>query len=173
MYYLDERRGEVYFTTSVPDADWRDDSWSSMGDLDELRASFEGFHPHVRQVLAACPHTHKWAIADRAPLARWHDGPVVLLGDACHPMTPYMAQGAAQALEDAMILARCLDAHDLLACWDRSALGDAYARYQCTRQARASEIQALSHGNQWMREKTDSDWLYRYDATGAELLATV
>ena len=55
-------------------------------------------------MLAACPQVHKWALFERDPLPRWSDGPIALLGDACHPMTPYMAQGAANALEDAAVL---------------------------------------------------------------------
>ena len=66
----------------------------------------------MRGVLEACPDCHKWAILEREPLPRWSDGRVVLLGDACHPMTPYMAQGGATAIEDAAILARCLEAVD-------------------------------------------------------------
>jgi salicylate hydroxylase/6-hydroxynicotinate 3-monooxygenase len=66
----------------------------------------------VRAVLEACPDCHKWAILEREPLARWSQGRVVLLGDACHPMTPYMAQGAATSIEDAAVLARCLDETD-------------------------------------------------------------
>ena len=60
-------------------------------------------------MLAACPDVHKRAMVDREPLERWVDGNVTLLGDACHPMTPYMAQGAAMAIEDAAMLSRCLD----------------------------------------------------------------
>ena len=84
------------------------ESWSAKGDVNELRAAYAGFHPDVRAVLEACPDCHKWAILEREPLARWSEGRVVLLGDAAHPMTPYMAQGGATAIEDAAVLARCL-----------------------------------------------------------------
>ena len=101
---------EVYFTTSTPErADWiTRESWSAKGDLGELRAAFAHFHPDVRAVLAAAPEVHKWGIFERDPLPTWRRGRVVLLGDACHPMTPYMASGAGMALEDAAVLARCL-----------------------------------------------------------------
>ena len=110
IYYATAARDEIYFVTSVPErADWMTpESWSAKGDLSELRAAYAGFHPDVRAVLDACPDVHKWALLEREPLARWSAGRVALLGDACHPMTPYMAQGAASALEDAAVLARCL-----------------------------------------------------------------
>ncbi len=88
------------------------ESWSAKGDLTQLRAAYEGFHPEVQAVLAACPDVHKWALLARDPLPKWADGRVVLLGDACHPMTPYMAQGAATSLEDAVVLSRCLEGVD-------------------------------------------------------------
>ena len=110
IYYTNADRSELYFVTSVPEpAEWvTRESWSAKGDVKELRKAYEGFHPDVRAVLEACPDCHKWAILEREPLPRWSDGRVVLLGDACHPMTPYMAQGGATAIEDAAILARCL-----------------------------------------------------------------
>ena len=86
------------------------ESWSATGDLDKLRAAFAGFHEQVRRVVNACPRVHKWAIVDRDPLPRWRDGAMVLLGDAAHPMTQYMAQGAATAMEDAVVLSRCIEA---------------------------------------------------------------
>ncbi len=109
IYYVKPDRSEVYLVTSQPEPDFRIESWSAKGDIRELRASFRGFHPQVGQVLAACPDVHKWAIVDRDSLEHWADGNVTLLGDACHPMTPYMAQGAAMAIEDAAVLSRCLD----------------------------------------------------------------
>src|SRR5215471_18979952 len=111
IYYTRPDKSEIYFVTSVPEpAEWlTKESWSARGDVDALRAAYYGFHRDVRVVLAACPDCHKWAILEREPLARWSDGRVALLGDACHPMTPYMAQGGATAIEDAAILARCLE----------------------------------------------------------------
>ena len=86
------------------------ESWSAKGNVEELRAAYGDFHQDVRNVLNACPDCHKWAILEREPLPNWSNGRVVLLGDSAHPMTPYMAQGAATSIEDAAILARCLDA---------------------------------------------------------------
>src|SRR6185436_15586794 len=99
---------ELYFVTSVPDPDWDVESWSARGEMAEVRRALAGFHEDVHRVLDACPGVHKWALFERDPLPKWADGPIVLLGDACHPMTPYMAQGAANALEDAAVLSRCL-----------------------------------------------------------------
>ena len=112
IYYTKADRSEIYFVTSVPEPlEWMTrESWSAKGDVEELRAAYRGFHPDVRAVLEACPDCHKWAILEREPLPRWSEGRVVLLGDACHPMTPYMAQGAATSIEDAAVLARCLEA---------------------------------------------------------------
>jgi salicylate hydroxylase/6-hydroxynicotinate 3-monooxygenase len=111
IYNVTAARDEVYFTTSQPEkADWMTrESWSAKGDLADMRAAFVSFHSDVQAVLAAAPEVHKWGIYEREPLSAWRKGRVVLLGDACHPMTPYMASGAAMALEDAVVLARCLD----------------------------------------------------------------
>src|SRR5215475_1916934 len=109
IYYVKPDRSEIYLVTSQPDPDFRIESWSTKGDIRDLRASFDGFDRQVEKVLAACPDVHKWAIVDRNSLQRWAEGKVTLLGDSCHPMTPYMAQGAAMAIEDAAVLSRCLD----------------------------------------------------------------
>mgnify|MGYP003341928791 CR=1 FL=1 len=97
IYYTTRIKSEVYFVTSVPEpAEWlTKESWSAKGDVKELRAAYEGFHEDVRAVLEACPDCHKWAILEREPLPTWSQGRVALLGDACHPMTPYMEIGRA------------------------------------------------------------------------------
>ena len=110
IYYVTANRDEIYFVTSVPEPEFAVESWSATGDLEKLRAAFAGFHEQVRRVVNACPRVHKWAIVDRDPLPRWRDGAMVLLGDAAHPMTQYMAQGAATAMEDAVVLSRCIEA---------------------------------------------------------------
>jgi 6-hydroxynicotinate 3-monooxygenase len=166
IYYVTDDRSEIYFVTSVPEpAGWLTrESWSTKGDVKELRSAYQGFHPDVRAVLEACPDCHKWAILEREPLPHWSDGPVVLLGDACHPMTPYMAQGAATAIEDAAILARCLeevDGEDIEA---------AFERYEAHRKPRTSRIQGISSANTWMKGGDyDTSWLYGYDAWNVPL----
>ncbi len=159
IYYTTAARSELYFVTSVPEpAEWMTrESWSAKGDVKELRAAYEGFHHEVRAVLEACPDCHKWAILEREPLPRWSDRRVVLLGDAAHPMTPYMAQGAATAIEDAAVLARCLKvAEDV---------ESAFRLYEEHRKPRTSRIQAISSANTWMKGgDEDTTWLYGYDA---------
>jgi len=166
IYYTSRQKSEVYFVTSVPEpAEWLTrESWSAKGDVEELRAAYEDFHRDVRNVLDACPDCHKWAILEREPLPTWSDGNVVLLGDAAHPMTPYMAQGAATSIEDAAILARCLDA---VAGED---IAGAFKRYEAHRKPRTSVVQAISSANTWMQGGDhDTSWLYGYDAWTADL----
>jgi 2-polyprenyl-6-methoxyphenol hydroxylase-like FAD-dependent oxidoreductase len=161
IYYTRPDRSEIYFVTSVPEpAEWMTrESWSATGDVVELREAYVGFHRDVRAVLDGCPSCHKWAILEREPLATWSDGRVVLLGDACHPMTPYMAQGAATAMEDAAVLARCLG--DV----DGEDIEGAFRRYEAHRKPRTSKIQAISSANTWMKGgNDDTSWLYGYDA---------
>jgi len=161
IYYVTANRDEVYFVTSLPDADGAKESWSAKGDISVVREAFEDFHPEVREVLRACPSVNRWAIMDRPPSPQWHGDGMVLVGDAAHPMTPYMAQGAAMAIEDGVVLARALaEAGDI---------ETGLAAFQRTRQARTAEVQNVSHANTWMREATDPSWCYGYDAWEAPL----
>lgn len=95
--------------------------------------------PQVRAIIGATEETYKWALFDRAPLPRWSVGRVTLLGDACHPMLPFMGQGAAQAIEDAATLAACLRKVDHVAA--------ALSLYEQLRLPRASRLQAMSETN--------------------------
>ena len=90
---------------------------------------------------------------------------MTLLGDACHPMTPYMAQGAAMAIEDAAVLSRCLDGVA------REGVADAFRRFEATRRERTMRVQDTSRRNTWLKEKTDTDWVYAYDAWSVPLAA--
>ena len=168
IYYTKPDRSEIYLITSVPEpAEWLTrESWSTTGDVHELRAAYEGFHPDVRAVLNACPSCHKWAILEREPLPTWSAGRIVLVGDACHPMTPYMAQGAATAMEDAATLTRCLAESE------GQDIDDAFARYEAHRKPRTSRIQRISSANTWMKGgNEDTSWLYGYDAWQVPLSA--
>ncbi len=96
---------------------------------------------------------------------RWIDGNVTLLGDACHPMTPYMAQGAAMAIEDAAVLSRCLDGVD------RDGVGDAFRRFEATRKVR-DHAGAGDLSREHLAEGADRhDWVYGYDAWAVPLAA--
>jgi 6-hydroxynicotinate 3-monooxygenase len=165
IYFVKPKREEIYFVTSTPEPEFEVESWSSRGDIETLREAYSDFHPHVRAVLGACPRVHKWALVERDPLPRWAVGRIVLLGDACHPMMPYMAQGAAMAIEDAAVLSRCLQGAD------SDGIPAAFRQYELTRKERTSRVQLTSRENTWMRNKTDGDWVYRYDAWHAPLAA--
>src|SRR5580700_7245887 len=158
IYYVKPDRSEVYLVTSQPEPEFRIESWSAKGDVKELRKAFAGFPNEVEQVLAACPDVHKWAIVDRESLEHWADGNITLLGDACHPMTPYMAQGAAMAIEDAAVLSRCLDGVE------REGVADAFRRFEATRKERTTRVQLTSRTNTWLKDRTDTDWVYAYNA---------
>ena len=155
IYPVNPRRDETYFVTSVPEPDWDVESWSTEGDMAEVRAAFAGFHDEVQRVIADCPAVHKWALFERDPLPRWSDGAIALMGDACHPMTPYMAQGAATALEDAAMILRSLEVS--------IDADEAFQRYEATRIERTSRIQLTSRQNTWGRHAVDPGWVYGYD----------
>jgi len=166
VYFVTANRDELYFVTSQPeDAQWMTrESWSQKGDLKVLREAFAGFHPEVQAIVNACPDVHKWALMERDPLPRWCEERVTLLGDACHPMTPYMAQGAASALEDAAVLSRCLEGVDA------DGIARAFKHYEANRLPRTAEIQQTSSKNTWMRTATDPTWVYGYDAWSIPLI---
>lgn len=172
IYYVSGGR-EVYFTTRVPDPREVPESWGMEGDMNELRAAFAEFHPEVRDMLEACPRVQKWAIFDRDPIPQWHRGPVVLLGDAAHPMTPAMAQGAASAMEDAVMLARLLGEIEV------PDVEEAFARYEACRYDRASAIQVESSRDQWnwttagsaLPDGVDINYVYSYDAWADDRVA--
>jgi salicylate hydroxylase/6-hydroxynicotinate 3-monooxygenase len=163
IYYINPRRDEVYFVTSTPEPSYNIESWSREGDLDQLRDEYRDFHPTVRVVLDACPAVHKWALVEREPLPFWTQGRIALLGDACHPMTPYMAQGAGTAIEDAAILARCLEQAQ-----GRN-LPAALKLYEINRKPRTSWIQASSSTNDIERFRREQDLVFSYDAWNVPL----
>ena len=106
-YYV--RGGEqINFVAVEERSDWQHESWSQQGDVIQLRHLFKDWHPQVQAILAASQECFVWALYDRDPLTTWVDGNVALLGDACHPMLPFLAQGAAMAIEDSYVLAAVL-----------------------------------------------------------------
>ena len=160
---------------------WTSESWTDKGRVEDVLALYDGWHPTVRGLIAAFPETFIWALHDRLPLPRWSQGRVTLLGDACHPMLPMMAQGAAQAIEDGAALAALLKAmpDDVPA---------ALRRYEDVRKPRATRLQEASAANRWRfhlpdgpdQQKRDHAmatsgdrsfdniaWLYEHDAAEA------
>lgn len=121
------------------------ESWTAEGSAEKMRADFADFEPRVQKMLALVKSTLKWRLMDRKPLATWvHPaGRVVLLGDACHPMLPYRAQGAAMAIEDAAVLGNLLAHVD-----SRAQLAPLLRAYEALRLPRTAETQGASRLNQ-------------------------
>jgi salicylate hydroxylase len=124
----------------VEHGDWTDESWTDKGEVADVLARFEAWHPTVRSLIGAFPETFIWALHDRAELPSWSAGRVTLLGDACHPMLPMMAQGAAQSIEDGAALAMLLKAMP-------EDIPGALARYEAVRKPRATKLQQASAAN--------------------------
>lgn len=153
---------------------WQAESWTEPGFVAQLRADFSGWHQDVQALLAQADEStlFKWGLFDRPPMSAWSQGRATLLGDACHPTLPFMAQGAAMAIEDAVILANCLT--------EQRDVAAALLRYAQLRQSRTARIQRGSRRNAkvfhmsgiaaWLRNRAASragqqamDGLYRYD----------
>ena len=138
-YYL--RGGElVNFIGIVERDDWRQEDWTEPSDLATLQTDFAGWAAPLQSIIHATSEGYRWALFDRAPLSKWSDGRVSLMGDACHPMLPFLAQGAAMAIEDAFVLADCLKQN-----MDNPAA--ALARYEALRKPRTSRVQAAARAN--------------------------
>lgn len=142
----------------VPAGDWRTESWTAEGRIEDLQQQFEGWDPRLRQLAASATLTRRWALYDRTPLPTWTAGRVALLGDAAHAMLPFFAQGAAQAIEDAVVLAECLrgaTAHDA---------PQALQRYDAIRRPRASRVQLMSRGRELRNHLPDGPAQRQRDA---------
>jgi 6-hydroxynicotinate 3-monooxygenase len=158
VYYMTQAREEVYIVTSAPQQEWTSSAAFVPCDRGELVATFDGYHAELRQVVKAATEITKWPIFDREPVERWSGDRIVLLGDACHPMRPYMAAGAAMAIEDAGILARCI------AEIGSADAGESFAWYEANRKPRVRKVQQISMVNTWLRTPVDPEWFFRYDA---------
>lgn len=159
---LNQGRDTFVFATTAQDS-WHEESWTTPGSVDELRGFYAGFHPDARALLDACDSVLKTALYERDPLPRWSQGSMTLLGDACHPMMPFMAQGAGMAIEDAVVLARNLRGTA------PAGVAAALRRYEAMRTERAGRIQVGSRGNNWLRAGGNADWVYGYDAWAVPL----
>lgn len=159
---------------------WRIESWTAPGERAALQADFAGWHDDLQCLIEALDDAtlFRWALHDRAPMRRWGRGRITLLGDACHPMLPFAAQGAAMAIEDAAVLARCL------AGGGSGCVASRLARYERLRRPRAASAQRRSRRNAaafhlagpaaWLRDRLARplarramDRLYGYDPGSA------
>lgn len=146
------RRGEVLNYIAIARTNhWVEEGWSVRSTVDALLAEFRDFEPTARSILMATPpdQCFKWGIFDRDPLPVWSTGRVALLGDAAHPTTPFLGQGAAIALEDGMVLARAIAA--------AGSVAEALARYEKARVARANGVLLASRENGLSLTTTDPD----------------
>jgi salicylate hydroxylase len=179
VYYV--RRGELLnFVGLVEDATWRDESWTVKAPWQQLKADFAPWHADVQQLIDAMDkdQCYRWAMYNRPPVTGWSTPRATLLGDAAHPTLPFMAQGAAMAIEDGAILARALDTAATI-----PAALDLYQRTRYERTARvqigSNELGHLFHlrTEQELRSafsrrdlaKERGTWLYSYDPLTAPL----
>ena len=153
--------------------EWQEEGWNRPARLEEVQMKFAGWHEDVQSLLRATPAgaLYKWGLFDRDPLEQWVYGRVALLGDAAHPMLPFMAQGSAMAIEDAAVLARCIEAFD--------DLDVALSRYQAVRRERTARVilQSRAQTNLYQRLTGDkkrqraasTEWVYGFDATSCAI----
>jgi len=97
------------FVGIVERSDWTVEGWNVRGTTEEFADDFRGWHADIHAIIRSVNVPYKWALALRPTMDTWSKGRCTLLGDACHPMVPFLAQGAVMALEDALVLARCLE----------------------------------------------------------------
>ena len=164
VYYTTGRRDEYYYVTGVPQAEWEGGDAAFVASSPQaMHAAFADYCPLVQALIDASEEVTKWPLLNRNPLKLWSRGRMVLLGDACHPMKPHMAQGAAMAIEDAAMLVRCLKETGLA---DYAA---AFALYEANRKDRATRVQEVSNANTWLRTQEDPAWVFGYDVLTAPL----
>lgn len=180
-YYV--RRGALLnWVAHIETDSWREESWSTPGHIPELLDTYKHWNHQLTRIFEATGPCYKWALYDRDPLRAWSRGRVTLLGDSAHAMLPYLAQGAAQSIEDACVLAAVLAE----APQEPEA---ALKRYETLRLPRTSRIQLgarergrINHlSSRWSRFKRDASivchnwigaksgpqdigWIYKYDA---------
>ncbi|MDR3419362.1 MAG: FAD-dependent monooxygenase [Nevskia sp.] len=181
VHYFVRGGRELNFVAVIERGEWGVESWTERGDKRELVERFAGWNPTVRAIIAASDpgSCFKWALYDRDPLPRWGRGRVSLLGDACHPMLPFMAQGACMAIEDAAVLGQCLGG--------ATPVESGLDRYENLRRARTAMVQLASRRNRtlyhlrggtaWLRNLAAplvsmkgaqlADELFGYDALAA------
>jgi len=178
VHYLVGQGQWVNCVCVLESTQWAQESWLQGGKITEVVEDFKGWHPSLAALINAAdaPEVYKWALFDRPELPSWGVGPVTLLGDACHATLPFMAQGAAMAIEDAAVLSRCLQ--------QGSEIQTSLKRYEAMRKPRTTYVQRASQRNgrvfharppfSWLRDQV-APWagrqtmarLYEYDALAA------
>jgi salicylate hydroxylase len=175
------RRGELLnYVGFVPTEDETVESWSAVGDHDQLAASFEGWDRRVVGLLEKVDSCLWWGLYDRRPLASWTNGRLALLGDAAHAMLPHLGQGANQAIEDAVALAVFLEGRN------SGDVVDILRHYEAFRRERTDVVQAETRKNGLRYDSKYNDltqrdqeiagsakvfrmWLYDYDVENAAI----
>jgi salicylate hydroxylase len=178
-YFIGRNRSHLNLVCISPEDSWESESWTEQGTMEDLYSRFEGWSFDFLSLLGRVEEpVFRWALYDREPLEQWGIGTTTLLGDACHPMLPFMAQGSCQAIEDAVVLARCLS--DV----GTSDAVSALRRYEDARQGRTAQVQTSSFMNRDLFHMVDGqeqqdrdlifsisppgmsilDWVYEYDA---------
>ena len=178
-YFIGRNRSHLNLVCISPEDSWESESWTEQGTIEDLYSRFEGWSSDFLSLLGRVEEpVFRWALYDREPLEQWGIGTTTLLGDACHPMLPFMAQGSCQAIEDAVVLARCLS--DV----STSDAVSALRRYEDARQGRTAQVQTSSLMNRDLFHMVDGqeqrdrdiifsisppgmsilDWVYEYDA---------
>jgi salicylate hydroxylase len=180
------RAGRVMnFVGALERGDWQVESWSARGTLEELAADFKGWHEDVHALIRNIPVPYKWALMVRPPMERWSVGRVTLLGDACHSMVPFLAQGAVMAIEDGYILARALteaggELPSRLLKYEnarrertrRAVEGSAANITRFHNRALADPVMAREYvDREWAGQNVAEryEWLFRYDVTTAAI----
>lgn len=146
------RPGELYsILGSVPATEVHRESWSESGDVDELHRSFHGAEPRVQRMLGEIDSAFITGMYYRDPIERWTEGRVTLMGDAAHPMVPFLAQGACQGIEDAWTLATMIARHG------KAGLPHALAEYEQRRRPRTTRVQSAARAMVKLVHETDAD----------------
>lgn len=183
-YYV--RSGRMVNIVAVLDApEWVEEGWNVKASTSELLSAFDNWHADLRMLFSQVSDVYRWGLFDRDPMPVWHKGHVTVLGDAAHPMLPFLSQGAAMAIEDGYVLAAALKTNN-------GDVGVALAAYDGARRPRTSRVQIESRKrgetyhlpSAFDQLKRDlgykirslvaprttgmhADWVYEYDGTRA------